>query len=51
MGYKIIISNEVQEHINEILWFITQELKNTDLAIKIMNELDKTIVNLEYLAN
>ena len=47
MKYKLIITEQAEELLDQIIYYIINNLKNRQAALNLMNEIEHVYVNLE----
>lgn len=47
MKYKLIVTQRAEEHLDHILNYIINYLKNPQAAVNLMNEIEQVFVNIE----
>ncbi len=50
MGYKLVISERAERHIDNIIHYVVNTLKNTGAAEAILSDIDEAYNRLEYMA-
>ena len=51
MAYKVIVTENAAQQVENILEYIIYRLHNEEAAIEILNEIEETYNSLEYLAD
>ena len=51
MAYKVIVTENAAQQVENILDYIIYRLHNEEAAIEILNEIEETYNSLEYLAD